>query len=54
LVKQSITDSLHDAGSLEGPPDAYTWRLYRRTHSFLDHVLLAIIDVYRQRAPSQA
>ncbi len=53
LVKQSITDSLHDAGSLEGPPDVHTWRLYRRTHDFLDHVLMAMVDVYRHATSPQ-
>jgi hypothetical protein len=47
LVKRSITESLHETGSLNGTPDAATWRIYKRTHDFLDHVLLAMVRVYQ-------
>jgi len=50
MVKRSITTSLHETGSLDGTPDAATWRLYMRTQDFLDHVLMAIIGVYQQIA----
>jgi len=31
LVRRSITDSVYEAGTLAGPPDTDTWRLYDRT-----------------------
>jgi hypothetical protein len=48
MVKRSITSSLHETGSLDGPPDTATWHLYKRTQDFLDHVLMAIISVYQE------
>jgi excisionase family DNA binding protein len=44
LMRQSITDSLYHAGTLAGPPDAETWRLYRRTNQFFDTMLLTMIE----------
>jgi excisionase family DNA binding protein len=44
LMRQSITDSLYHAGTLAGPPDADTWRLYRRTNQFFDTMLLTMIE----------
>jgi excisionase family DNA binding protein len=44
LMRQSITDSLYHAGTLAGPPDSDTWRLYRRTNHFFDTMLLTMIE----------
>jgi excisionase family DNA binding protein len=44
LMRQSITDSLYHAGTLAGPPDADTWRLYRRTNQFFDTMLLTMVE----------
>ena len=49
-VKRSITSTLHETGSLDGPPDAATWHLYKRTQDFLDHILMAILNVYQEIA----
>jgi hypothetical protein len=46
LVRRSITDSVYEAGTLTGPPDTDTWRLYDRTNHFLDTMLLTIVDTF--------
>jgi excisionase family DNA binding protein len=46
LVRRSITDSVYEAGSLAGPPDEETWRLYDRMNQFLDMMLLTILEAY--------
>lgn len=46
LVRRSITDSVYEAGTLTGPPDPDTWRLYDRTNHFLDTMLLTIVDAF--------
>jgi excisionase family DNA binding protein len=45
-VRRSITDSVYEAGSLAGTPDAETWRLYDRMNHFLDSMLLATLEAY--------
>jgi excisionase family DNA binding protein len=46
LVRRSIADSVYEAGSLAGPPDVETWRLYDRMNQFLDMMLLTILEAY--------
>ena len=46
LVRRSIADSVYEAGSLAGPPDEETWRLYDRMNQFLDMMLLTILEAY--------
>lgn len=48
LVRRSITDSVYEAGSLAGPPDTESWRLYDRTNHFLDTMLLTILQSFDQ------
>jgi excisionase family DNA binding protein len=45
-VRRSIMDSVYEAGSLAGSPDAETWRLYDRMNHFLDSILLATLEAY--------
>jgi excisionase family DNA binding protein len=45
-VRHSIIDSVYEAGSLAGLPDADTWRLYDRMHEFLDAMLLTTVETY--------
>ncbi len=45
-VRRSILDAVYRAGALAGAPDADTWRLYDRMNTFLDHMLLAIVERY--------
>ncbi|NUQ38616.1 MAG: helix-turn-helix domain-containing protein [Caldilineales bacterium] len=45
-VRRSIMDSVYQAGSLAGSPDAETWRLYDRMNHFLDSMLLATLEAY--------
>lgn len=47
-VRQSIFDSVYEAGALAGSPDADTWRLYERMNAFLDAMLLATVEAYTQ------
>jgi len=51
LVRRSINDSLHQAGALAGAPDADTWRLYDRVATFLDAMLIALVDAYDRARP---
>ena len=46
LVRRSIKDSVYQAGALAGSPDPDTWRLYDRTNTFLDSMLLATLRAY--------
>jgi excisionase family DNA binding protein len=48
LVRRSISDSIYEAGSIAGPPDADTWRLYDRSNHFLDTMLFTILEAYEQ------
>ena len=48
LVRRSINDSLRHAGTLSGPPDADTWRLYERVATFLDAMLLASVEGFER------
>jgi excisionase family DNA binding protein len=48
LVRRSISDSIYEAGSLAGPPDADTWRLYDRSNHFLDTMLFTILEAYER------
>jgi excisionase family DNA binding protein len=52
LVRRSINDSVHQAGALDGAPDADTWRLYDRMSTFLDAMLLATVEAYTQAQPA--
>jgi len=45
-VRHSIFDSVYEAGSLAGLPDADTWRLYDRMNEFLDAMLLETVEAY--------
>lgn len=45
-VRHSIFDSVYEAGSLAGAPDADTWRLYDRMNEFLDAMLLKTVEAY--------
>jgi excisionase family DNA binding protein len=47
-VRQSIFDSVYEAGALAGSPDADNWRLYHRMTAFLDAMLLATVEAYSQ------
>jgi excisionase family DNA binding protein len=47
-VRQSIFDSVYEAGTLAGLPDADNWRLYHRMTAFLDAMLLATVEAYSQ------
>jgi excisionase family DNA binding protein len=47
-VRQSIFDSVYEAGALAGLPDADNWRLYHRMTAFLDAMLLATVEAYSQ------
>jgi excisionase family DNA binding protein len=46
-IRRSITNSLREVGQDERPPDHAAHRLHHRTEDFLDHVLLAIVNVYQ-------
>lgn len=46
VVRRSVNDAVTEAGSLAGPRDADTWRLYDRTNYFLDTMLLTMLDAY--------
>ncbi len=51
-VRRGIMDSVYQAGALAGAPDADTWRLYDRMNTFLDNMLLAMLESFdRARAP---
>jgi len=45
-VRNSIFDSVYEAGTLAGMADADTWRLYDRMNEFLDSMLLATVEAY--------
>jgi len=49
-VRNSIFDSIYEAGTLAGHPDADTWRLYDRMNEFLDSMLLATVEAYNAAA----
>jgi excisionase family DNA binding protein len=52
-VRRSIMDSVYQAGALAGAPDADAWRLYDRMNTFLDNMLLAMLESFesaRQQA----
>jgi excisionase family DNA binding protein len=52
-VRRGIMDSVYQAGALAGAPDGDTWRLYDRMNTFLDNMLLAMLesfDAARQQA----
>jgi excisionase family DNA binding protein len=49
-VRHSIFDSVYEAGSLAGLPDADTWRLYDRMNEFLDAMLLKTVEAYAAAA----
>ena len=39
-------DSVYQAGALAGAPDTDTWRLYDRMNTFLDNMLLAMLESF--------
>lgn len=45
-VRRGIMDSVYQAGALAGAPDADTWRLYDRMNTFLDNMLLAMLESF--------
>jgi len=45
-VRNSIFDSVYEAGTLAGMADADTWRLYDRMNKFLDSMLLATVEAF--------
>jgi excisionase family DNA binding protein len=45
-VRRGIMDSVYQAGGLAGVPDPDTWRLYDRMNTFLDSMLLAMLESY--------
>jgi excisionase family DNA binding protein len=47
-VRRGIMDSVYQAGALAGAPDPDTWRLYDRMNTFLDNMLLALLESYDQ------
>jgi excisionase family DNA binding protein len=47
-VRRGIMDSVYQAGALAGAPDADTWRLYDRMNTFLDNMLLAMLESFDQ------
>jgi excisionase family DNA binding protein len=47
-VRRSIMNSVYEAGTLAGSPDAETWRLYDRMNHFLDSMLLATMEAYER------
>ena len=50
-VRRGIMDSVYQAGALAGAPDADTWRLYDRMNTFLDNMLLAMLESFEAAAP---
>jgi excisionase family DNA binding protein len=54
LVRRSISDSVYEAGTLAGPPDAESWRLYDRINHFLDTMLLTILEAFDRARSRQA
>jgi excisionase family DNA binding protein len=47
-VRRGIMDSVYQAGALAGAPDPDTWRLYDRMNTFLDNMLLAMLESFEQ------
>jgi excisionase family DNA binding protein len=45
-VRRGIMDSVYQAGALAGAPDADAWRLYDRMDTFLDNMLLAMLESF--------
>lgn len=45
-VRRGIMDSAYQAGALAGAPDADTWRLYDRMNTFLDCMLLTMLEAF--------
>lgn len=45
-VRRGIMDSVYQAGALAGAPDADAWRLYDRMNTFLDNMLLAMLESF--------
>lgn len=45
-VRRGIMDSVYQAGALAGAPDPDTWRLYDRMNTFLDNMLLAMLESF--------
>jgi excisionase family DNA binding protein len=45
-VRRGMMDSVYQAGALAGAPDADTWRLYDRMNTFLDSMLLAMLESF--------
>lgn len=47
-VRRNIMDNVYQAGSLAGAPDPDAWRLYDRMNTFLDNMLLAMLESFDQ------
>jgi excisionase family DNA binding protein len=45
-VRRNIMDSVYRAGALAGAPDGEAWRLYERMNTFLDNMLLAMLESF--------
>lgn len=51
-VRRNIMDSVYQAGSLVGAPDPDAWRVYDRMNTFLDNMLLAMLESFDQARTS--
>jgi excisionase family DNA binding protein len=55
-VRRNMMDSVYSAGALTGAPDNEAWRLYDRLNTFLDNMLVAMLESYeaarQQAAPA--
>lgn len=45
-VRRGFMDPIYEAGTLAGAPDADTWRLYDRMNTFLDAMLVAMLEAF--------
>lgn len=53
-VRRGMTDSVYQAGALAGAPDPDAWRLYDRMNTFLDNMLLSMLESFEQARTSFA
>ncbi len=53
-VRRGIMDSVYQAGALAGAPDADAWRLYDRMNTFLDTMLLAMLEAFESGSGATA
>jgi excisionase family DNA binding protein len=52
-VRRGFMDPIYEAGTLAGTPDADTWRLYDRMNTFLDNMLVAMLDAFYSSQQAQ-